>query len=112
HDPPAAFFSLTFRPPPSSTLFPCTPPFRSRCFSRRGGGAIGRVARTRPRQTKTTRGSRPCWTTGTTSRSPGRSDPSKSAGSRPRSEEHTSELQSREKLVCRLLLEKKQATPG
>src|SRR6266700_8174592 len=27
--------------------------------------------------------------------------------SRPRSEEHTSELQSRENLVCRLLLEKK-----
>src|SRR5690606_41163484 len=27
---------------------------------------------------------------------------------RPRSEEHTSELQSRENLVCRLLLEKKQ----
>src|SRR5690606_40448487 len=29
------------------------------------------------------------------------------ASSRPRSEEHTSELQSRENLVCRLLLEKK-----
>src|SRR5690606_41958374 len=28
----------------------------------------------------------------------------------PRSEEHTSELQSREKLVCRLLLEKKKLT--
>src|SRR5690606_41705173 len=28
-------------------------------------------------------------------------------GERPRSEEHTSELQSRENLVCRLLLEKK-----
>src|SRR5690606_41262511 len=28
--------------------------------------------------------------------------------SRPRSEEHTSELQSRENLVCRLLLEKKE----
>src|SRR3712207_8493324 len=28
---------------------------------------------------------------------------------RPRSEEHTSELQSRQYLVCRLLLEKKQA---
>src|SRR5690606_39758813 len=28
-------------------------------------------------------------------------------GTRPRSEEHTSELQSRENLVCRLLLEKK-----
>src|SRR5690606_42163074 len=30
-----------------------------------------------------------------------------SGGSPPRSEEHTSELQSRENLVCRLLLEKK-----
>src|SRR5690606_41043902 len=29
------------------------------------------------------------------------------SGSDPRSEEHTSELQSRENLVCRLLLEKK-----
>src|SRR3712207_8086040 len=29
------------------------------------------------------------------------------AGDRPRSEEHTSELQSRQYLVCRLLLEKK-----
>src|SRR5690606_41480973 len=32
-----------------------------------------------------------------------------SAGARLRSEEHTSELQSRENLVCRLLLEKKNA---
>src|SRR5690606_39592588 len=32
---------------------------------------------------------------------------SRSPGSPPRSEEHTSELQSRENLVCRLLLEKK-----
>src|SRR6266700_6571555 len=31
----------------------------------------------------------------------------KGVGLRPRSEEHTSELQSRENLVCRLLLEKK-----
>src|SRR6202045_655620 len=30
----------------------------------------------------------------------------------PRSEEHTSELQSRENLVCRLLLEKKKQKPG
>src|SRR3712207_6927119 len=30
---------------------------------------------------------------------------------RPRSEEHTSELQSRQYLVCRLLLEKKQGVP-
>src|SRR3712207_7082288 len=32
------------------------------------------------------------------------------AGARPRSEEHTSELQSRQYLVCRLLLEKKHTT--
>src|SRR5699024_11904426 len=34
--------------------------------------------------------------------------PAPSAASRPRSEEHTSELQSRFDLVCRLLLEKQQ----
>src|SRR5207302_7319144 len=33
------------------------------------------------------------------------------AGRRTRSEEHTSELQSRENLVCRLLLEKKKQPP-
>src|SRR5690606_40996802 len=35
---------------------------------------------------------------------------SASSNNSRRSEEHTSELQSREKLVCRLLLEKKNAT--
>src|SRR5688572_33502904 len=35
----------------------------------------------------------------------------RSATSRPRSEEHTSELQSQSNLVCRLLLEKKNRTP-
>src|SRR5690606_39782000 len=34
-------------------------------------------------------------------------DASEAGGDEPRSEEHTSELQSRENLVCRLLLEKK-----
>src|SRR5690606_39934675 len=34
------------------------------------------------------------------------------SGSRDRSEEHTSELQSRENLVCRLLLEKKKQLEG
>src|SRR5690606_39603908 len=38
-------------------------------------------------------------------------DPSQWVGQK-RSEEHTSELQSREKLVCRLLLEKKKARSG
>src|SRR5690606_39948183 len=47
---------------------------------------------------------------GAVSRSPVASAPSKISipqSSRSRSEEHTSELQSRENLVCRLLLEKK-----
>src|SRR5690606_41793244 len=39
--------------------------------------------------------------------SAGRTAPSLRSGSATRSEEHTSELQSRENLVCRLLLEKK-----
>src|SRR3712207_7616118 len=43
------------------------------------------------------------------SRAPGRSP---GAVSGPRSEEHTSELQSRQYLVCRLLLEKKNNHPS
>src|SRR5436309_11536613 len=39
-----------------------------------------------------------------------RSSASTSTGPQSRSEEHTSELQSRENLVCRLLLEKKKKT--
>src|SRR3712207_8592850 len=35
----------------------------------------------------------------------------RTAGRAPRSEEHTSELQSRQYLVCRLLLEKKKIVP-
>src|SRR5207302_11429469 len=40
-------------------------------------------------------------------RIPGPAGPGSARGRSARSEEHTSELQSREKLVCRLLLEKK-----
>src|SRR3712207_7017334 len=40
-------------------------------------------------------------------RSSGEADPADYEGAEPRSEEHTSELQSRQYLVCRLLLEKK-----
>src|SRR5690349_22305645 len=38
---------------------------------------------------------------------PGRRPPQREPTAHPRSEEHTSELQSRRDLVCRLLLEKK-----
>src|SRR5690242_21630047 len=71
--------------PPRSTLFPYTTLFRSR-----------RDRRGRPRRGRGRR-----W-----SRSPSRS------GSRRRSEEHTSELQSHVNLVCRLLLEKKKRKSG
>src|SRR5947208_4429175 len=73
------------RRPPRSTLFPYTTLFRSRREdfhpANRGGGAGGH-------RYFTCRGRR-------------------SNGGRPRSEEHTSELQSPDHLVCRLLLEKK-----
>src|SRR3712207_7803852 len=66
------------RRPPRSTLFPYTTLFRSQNRIRR----VGRCP-----------GGAPPWPC--------------SRCSWPRSEEHTSELQSRQYLVCRLLLEKK-----
>src|SRR5438874_4754860 len=70
------------RRPPRSTLFPYTTLFRSRPDHRDGEGArldpAGHPGRVPDRQ-----------------------------GRAERSEEHTSELQSRRDLVCRLLLEKK-----
>src|SRR5438105_3010312 len=51
---------------------------------------------------------RPCWA-GWTCR---RSRPPKSGSALVRSEEHTSELQSRVDLVCRLLLEKTKGFPS
>src|SRR5207249_12055450 len=75
------FFFLMIRPPPRSTLFPYTTLFRSR----NSPLEVCRVPRLRARNRKV-RGS---------------------CGSYSRSEEHTSELQSRFDLVCRLLLEKK-----
>src|SRR5436309_8598889 len=68
------------RRPPRSTLFPYTTLFRSN-----EGGEEARVETSRTQDHRVGRG----------------------AGSARRSEEHTSELQSRENLVCRLLLEKK-----
>src|SRR5258707_1736504 len=90
------FFFLMIRRPPRSTLFPYTTLFRSRvdcagaidarmeavvCTERREKSAFGENFR-------------------------GRSGNEQLVGVE-RSEEHTSELQSRQYLVCRLLLEKK-----
>src|SRR5687768_18230020 len=74
------------RPPPTSTLFPYTTLFRS-------GGQHDRVDRQGHGRIRHADG------TSVAARR-----------SRPRSEEHTSELQSRLHLVCRLLLEKKKKT--
>src|SRR3712207_8691171 len=75
------------RRPPRSTLFPYTTLFRSR-FAIRLLDSRGDGLRSSQRGDS--------------------SAPDVRAGARrPRSEEHTSELQSRQYLVCRLLLEKK-----
>src|SRR5438874_11301488 len=80
------FFFLMIRRPPRSTLFPYTTLFRSRtlCFKRCSFPILqpnlrGRLCLWRRLRVSST----------------------------SRSEEHTSELQSRRDLVCRLLLEKK-----
>src|SRR2546427_2788262 len=94
------------RRPPRSTLFPYTPLFRSR---------IPPACRTRSLDPTHTPEPLPC----SPSDAPFRarrphviSAPPSRTGRRadypgPRSEEHTSELQSQSNLVCRLLLEKK-----
>src|SRR3712207_9583666 len=87
------FFFLMIRRPPRSTLFPYTTLFRSR--PRRHRRAVRRL---RPRLRPRRRGRRPPCD--------GRA-PRCRAQRHQRSEEHTSELQSRQYLVCRLLLEKK-----
>src|SRR3712207_7040706 len=96
------------RRPPRSTLFPYTTLFRSRHARgrlphRRGGAQCSRLERSlaRGHGVHTDRGGH---------RSPGleaRKAWERALRTRERSEEHTSELQSRQYLVCRLLLEKK-----
>src|SRR5258708_11597059 len=80
------------RRPPRSTLFPYTTLFRSGALSAAGSGGRPHSIQSSP---KTSTG---CCV---------RSDPLPQASSSRRSEEHTSELQSPDHLVCRLLLEKK-----
>src|SRR3712207_7205449 len=90
------------RRPPRSTLFPYTTLFRS-----------SRPPPPRRRRWRRRRGGRPLFTPVGRRGQPGRANHAVPVvlNSRPggpgRSEEHTSELQSRQYLVCRLLLEKK-----
>src|SRR5438445_7162524 len=80
-----ALFFLMIRPPPRSTLFPYTTLFRSRRLRKVAGAGV----RERRHHASLPRGA------------------VGPASVPARSEEHTSELQSRQYLVCRLLLEKK-----
>src|SRR6266853_5784205 len=88
---------------------PASPPGRRHAASRRPGGRAGisnaprcRGSISARRSTFTVAASISCFPT-TRTRSPSRA----ARSIRPRSEEHTSELQSQSNLVCRLLLEKK-----
>src|SRR3712207_8255709 len=95
------------RRPPRSTLFPSTTLFRSRDARDLLAAAPARPRLTEPRVPTAPfpRSAQPAS---------GKDQPfGATAGSatvRYRSEEHTSELQSRQYLVCRLLLEKKKNT--
>src|SRR5690606_41072097 len=105
-------FRLLLRPPPSSTLFPYTTLFRSPSSQPRFVALKIAAQRRRPPASEPLL---PCLNRIPASRVAPAARifvcPSTGANAAPpaesRSEEHTSELQSRENLVCRLLLEKK-----
>src|SRR5690349_23436401 len=87
------------RRPPRSTLFPYTTLFRSihgrnshHCSNRQPMLSLNLVTRRRSRRRLQSKATSTCCAP---------------VSFGPRSEEHTSELQSRRDLVCRLLLEKK-----
>src|SRR3712207_8795699 len=100
------------RRPPRSTLFPYTTLFRSTAVPR-----LLMVLKNKPKQSGV-RGGAPRDAPGLTSHRPHPRGSCTGQGSpflpppapAGRSEEHTSELQSRQYLVCRLLLEKKKKT--
>src|SRR3712207_7627652 len=90
------------RRPPRSTLFPYTTLFRS-------PAASASPSPSTPSRRSSPSSSRAGGSSAPTSASAPRRWPASAAPwLRDRSEEHTSELQSRQYLVCRLLLEKKE----
>src|SRR5438270_9816436 len=93
-------FYLLIRQPPRSTLFPYTTLFRSAAADHYSSGSGSTMMTQRPARADVLDdilGAAP------TPRMSSRTS---------RSEEHTSELQSQSKLVCRLLLEKKKQKNG
>src|SRR5690606_41812131 len=98
------YFSMITRPP-RSTLFPYTTLFRSPA----GRGAAGGARRPGRHRRRSAPPGVHRLPPGAVRAGPHRPHPAPARRSDDgrRSEEHTSELQSRENLVCRLLLEKK-----
>src|SRR5687768_17826117 len=96
------------RRPPRSTLFPYTTLFRSTPASWKYGLGWkgGTPLQKQARQTHIVNGSH-AWHIDGENGEPVAASPEDAERYRLRSEEHTSELQSRLHLVCRLLLEKK-----
>src|SRR2546428_5986301 len=89
------------RRPPRSTLFPYTTLFRSWLDTTLWAAPLIALE-------KKIQGNNPLYRNRGYGKSAGRSFPSRLKNKlKTRSEEHTSELQSRSDLVCRLLLEKK-----
>src|SRR3712207_8875264 len=94
------------RRPPRSTLFPYTTLFRSEAPSPTEEPGLGHGAERRHGAAGSSSVSRKSWPELSRHRRRGGHD----GVDADRSEEHTSELQSRQYLVCRLLLEKKKYT--
>src|SRR3712207_8635746 len=95
-------FFLMIRRPPRSTLFPYTTLFRSGAAGAAGSGLVDPVEPLEHPLAVLTGDADPAVGHGNLGEAGARP-----GGHRDRSEEHTSELQSRQYLVCRLLLEKK-----
>src|SRR2546427_7110342 len=99
-------FFLMIRRPPRSTLFPYTTLFRSQpgVVARKEGDAAAAIAAATVKLDAVYQAPFLAHTT---------MEPINcTVHVRPRSEEHTSELQSQSNLVCRLLLEKKKKCNG
>src|SRR5690606_40716114 len=103
------FFYLYIRRPASSTLFPYTTLFRSHRLGGRQGGPGARCG-TGLYVFGRSAGKTGAPAGGISGVIPGGAVRRLRRQVSGRSEEHTSELQSRENLVCRLLLEKKKKT--